>query len=358
LGWKKEEVQKGTLYNRQWLETEAGQKYKERTKELRKEYRQKNKEAIRLGKKRSEEATRLECLQHYSDLDLPACQCGEDNMNRLRIRTLRDSAQTRCRSKEGMGDPDEYYRLKKAGWPEGFHVVCFECNKANAKKRVCKSGPENAKYKREQVECATCNKALMRQQVHLRNNKTGAFFCSDGCHGQWLAKYNVGENCHNFKEHALTLSCAQCGKEVKRKRCNLSKSKRVFCSKPCEGDWKSANIVGDKVYNFAGGYDGYYGTTWPSARRATRKRDRYLCQRCGKTQKDNGKALDVHHKLPFRYFGIERHIEANDLTNLILFCATCHKWVESNETPEYVRSLGLQYPLQTLNNIAVISDPE
>jgi predicted HNH restriction endonuclease len=49
-----------------------------------------------------------------------------------------------------------------------------------------------------------------------------------------------------------------------------------------------------------------------------------MCQQCGKTPKDTGKALDVHHIQPFRTFGVARHADANALSNLIALCSRCH----------------------------------
>lgn len=61
--------------------------------------------------------------------------------------------------------------------------------------------------------------------------------------------------------------------------------------------------------------------------RAARARDK-VCQRCGKTPKEAGKALDVHHLVPFRQFGLARHAEANRIENLIALCNPCHLLTE------------------------------
>lgn len=78
---------------------------------------------------------------------------------------------------------------------------------------------------------------------------------------------------------------------------------------------------GGKIY--------YYGTDWPEQRNLARKRDNYTCQRCGITEDNLGKQLDVHHIVKFRYFGIKRHKEANVLTNLVCLCTSCHHIVEN-----------------------------
>jgi 5-methylcytosine-specific restriction endonuclease McrA len=80
---------------------------------------------------------------------------------------------------------------------------------------------------------------------------------------------------------------------------------------------------GEDAANWRGGYLPYYGGSWRRARRQARERDG-CCQDCGMTPSDLGRALDVHHLVPFKTFGVERHREANDLANLVTLCPTCH----------------------------------
>lgn len=77
---------------------------------------------------------------------------------------------------------------------------------------------------------------------------------------------------------------------------------------------------GGKVY--------YYGGSWDRQRNKARERDNYTCQRCGVTEIEIGRELDVHHKIKFRLFGVDRHEEANNLSNLICLCNPCHTIVE------------------------------
>jgi 5-methylcytosine-specific restriction endonuclease McrA len=49
-----------------------------------------------------------------------------------------------------------------------------------------------------------------------------------------------------------------------------------------------------------------------------------VCQECGCTPEESGRALSVHHIRPFKNFGIAHHEEANALTNLTSLCHTCH----------------------------------
>lgn len=100
-----------------------------------------------------------------------------------------------------------------------------------------------------------------------------------------------------------------------------------YCSTKC---WYN-HIRQDPVKhpNWRGGeYDHNYGRNWFQQKRSARKRDKYTCQNCGITEREYGRHLDVHHKVPFRNFGIERYKEANVLKNLISLCRGCHMIAE------------------------------
>lgn len=119
--------------------------------------------------------------------------------------------------------------------------------------------------------------------------------------------------------------CDACGQTFSFRR----GVQRRFCSKACfrqsfgdggaphgrqHGNWRNGNAEGQLSY----------GPSWPRARQAARERDG-RCVDCGKTPGEFGRALDVHHVVPFRSFGFERHREANALTNLVSVCRPCHR---------------------------------
>jgi DEAD/DEAH box helicase domain-containing protein len=87
-----------------------------------------------------------------------------------------------------------------------------------------------------------------------------------------------------------------------------------------------------------------YGPKWKNQRDLARARDGYRCQICGQPESD--KAHHVHHKIPFRMF--ESAVQANQLTNLITVCNSCHRKIE---TAVRVRS-GLAGLAFTLGNLA------
>lgn len=76
-----------------------------------------------------------------------------------------------------------------------------------------------------------------------------------------------------------------------------------------------------------------YGPNWHAAKKACLERDRYTCQKCGHVGRrlpNNRWSVHVHHKRKIAWFANSRTGEvdyesANDLSNLVTLCATCHK---------------------------------
>ena len=68
-----------------------------------------------------------------------------------------------------------------------------------------------------------------------------------------------------------------------------------------------------------------YGPNWPAQRNRARARDHYRCRMCGAPEQ--GREHDVHHQIPFRRF--DSYQQANQLTNLITLCRSCHRRAET-----------------------------
>lgn len=86
-------------------------------------------------------------------------------------------------------------------------------------------------------------------------------------------------------------------------------------------------LEADNHWNYRGGHHPY-GPGWAKIASAVRERDG-VCQMCGKTPEENGRALDVHHKEPLR------SSLNNDMSNLVALCMVCHHAVTRLEEIEY-----------------------
>ncbi|MDQ4079088.1 MAG: DEAD/DEAH box helicase [Chloroflexota bacterium] len=98
-----------------------------------------------------------------------------------------------------------------------------------------------------------------------------------------------------------------------------------------------------------------YGPNWRQQRLRTRAREGFRCADCRISEEELGRELDVHHIIPFREFGYvpgknDGYLAANDLSNLVALCPTCHRrsepWYRSDV------AMGLQGVAHALGNIA------
>lgn len=90
---------------------------------------------------------------------------------------------------------------------------------------------------------------------------------------------------------------------------------------------------GENSPTWSGGKRHYQGN-WLKQAKLCRDRDEHVCKICGKTEEENGKALDVHHIKKYKQF--EDPKEANKLENLISLCHHCHRFVHSNSNIDRV----------------------
>lgn len=111
---------------------------------------------------------------------------------------------------------------------------------------------------------------------------------------------------------AISVPCANCGKETPRKQRDRRRSGRLFCSRTC-ADAGQKRRDSETLR---------YGAGWKNRRAEVRRRDK-VCRACGKTSEENGAALHVHHLLPFRYGGTNRP------ENLVALCDSCHHTIET-----------------------------
>lgn len=178
----------------------------------------------------------------------------------------------------------------------------------------------------QEYECFYCKTIFIRKP--FQKNRTAVPFCSQDCYIKARQ-----ENLYNIPKPPtkprIVFTCEYCGKVVDLPA-ELKGARRFrFCSADCANQWHS----GENHNNWKGGnYRGYYGPNWSRQRRFARKRDNYTCQKCGITEQDYGKKLDVHHIVRFADF--DNYREANQLSNLISLCHTCHMKTEWESYPD------------------------
>ena len=148
--------------------------------------------------------------------------------------------------------------------------------------------------------------------------------------GRWKSENGKGKFCSlecrfESQKRALELNCGFCGSLFEKKKSQEARSKNHFCSKSCSISFH----VGCNHPQFICGKG--YGAEWRRISESIRNRD-VNCRRCGKTEFQNRRKLDVHHINPFFNFGYERRMEAHSDSNLIALCRSCHKTVEEGSS--------------------------
>lgn len=196
-----------------------------------------------------------------------------------------------------------------------------ECLKENVKaRRTGKHFPGKggrARVSKSEETCVICSKTFPLTTTEAAGGKKT---CSDQCRNAYYSQVSggLGEGI-----------CEGCGKHYKVSRYFLRNGRR-FCGDACRLQWFSQQaLTGEESPYWRGGtWAGYYGASWQSARRSARERDNHQCIECGKHRDELGYEPIVHHKVPFKHFGVERHIEANNLDNLCCYCRSCHLKIE------------------------------
>ncbi len=195
-------------------------------------------------------------------------------------------------------------------------------------------------------QCAKCGIRYRRPPSKLGNycsrdcfykDKYGEFNISAVCircglkfkTNKWRILHDKGKFC-SFKcrcksqEKRISCQCQQCGVLFEKKESQHKRSLNHFCSQDCSESYH----VGVRAQRFNGGCG--YGPEWKKIAAIIRSRD-VVCQKCGKTQKENRRKLDVHHLIPFYWFGYKHRTHAHCESNLVALCRSCHKDVEENE---------------------------
>ncbi|MGM7635534.1 HNH endonuclease [Bacillus sp. Hm123] len=195
----------------------------------------------------------------------------------------------------------------------------FFCNKecnAHYKREIEKPGP---KRDRIPLKCEECEEVF-----EVINSRKNAKYCSKSC----LGKAN-GKRAKQKLSKKITVKCAHCEQPIIKKPSNIKKIN--FCTVDCMATYYTEKklFTGEKSGTWRGGKITYYGANWLAQRRAARKRDEFICQKCGIPEMEYGQELSVHHIIPFSVF--DDYMEANKLNNLVSVCEPCHRVIHSGD---------------------------
>ncbi|KKN63584.1 hypothetical protein LCGC14_0500320 [marine sediment metagenome] len=134
-------------------------------------------------------------------------------------------------------------------------------------------------------------------------------------------------------ESYITKPCDYCSKAYTVHKIFVEKRNTRFCSNVCRGAQRSIDIRGSNNPHWTGGTATLidYGPNWHSQRRKAVRRDGHACQVCG-YRSGGDTILDIHHIRKVKDLGGDWE-SANQLSNLIALCRTCHRLVEKGSVP-------------------------
>lgn len=163
---------------------------------------------------------------------------------------------------------------------------------------------------RSRVECTClhCGGQFWRYPADIKRGC--GTYCSNKCSGSARTK-------------TVYCDCAYCGKSFQSTPAKIDHYGRKFCSRECYATAKSFSYRGAKNPEWRGGKSDYRGENWSQQRKAAYARDMGECRYCGKKPQKGKQKFQVHHIKPFRTFDGD-YVKANELTNLITLCHSCH----------------------------------
>lgn len=217
---------------------------------------------------------------------------------------------------------------------------CKDCRSTNQEKYDDRKASKGVP-----LTCEWCNKVY---RVNPRRIE-GRRFCSNSCCAYWRA---ASKNQQSPKERR----CERCQKLFRTHHGKSVNSQR-FCNDECRMAWfaeysrTEQRGENNPNWNPHALKEPYYGSTWSHARAAVWQRDNETCRSCGKTTVEIGVRPDVHHIVPFAWFGIQRHAEANQMGNLITYCRACHMRAEIR-VKEMVDVHGREKTIRMLKRLA------
>ena len=135
-------------------------------------------------------------------------------------------------------------------------------------------------------------------------------------------RLKLGLPAHRLSRGAQPTACSNCAAAIMRKPKDAERSRKLYCSRTCADAGQKRRDTETLRY----------GPGWKARRAEIRERDR-VCRSCSKTPEQNGRALHVHHLVPFRYGG------TNLPENLVTLCDSCHHAIEAttNRALESIR---------------------
>lgn len=229
-----------------------------------------------------------------------------------------------------MDDVGDYsgsaYRREFGSWNEAVEAANLNPN-------------HEPKKEKSEHTCDWCGSTVYRHDSQVTGSN---FYCSRECKHEYQEAEVVGKGHHQWAR--VECRCEYCGTIIYRKPSHLETREKVFCDMTCMGQYRQSS--GNP--NWKGGLAEDYGQNWEAVRQEAIERDNQQCQRCGLSSAESlsryDKSLHVHHLVPRRDFIEDGEFDAeraNQLSNLVTLCPSCHRrWEKIPLRPSLLSKIG------------------
>jgi len=214
-------------------------------------------------------------------------------------------------------------------------VQCPTCTRDDFKSRMAMK-IHHAKVHGEsiagvEVDCHWCGNSVRRNRSRIESAER--IFCDAECRGAWRSENWSNDEFPRWNGGPVTVECHRCGETFERRRNQVDRAERSFCSRSCFGAWRSEFQRGANNPSWTGGEsvrtavrDLIGQVPWETVASNVR---RDHCKMCGDAETTDDRALAVHHIIPIMAGG------CNGPELLMTLCPKCHRRVEAY-TRQYV----------------------
>jgi len=176
------------------------------------------------------------------------------------------------------------------------------------------------------VCCNYCGKKFETTEYRISVGR--GKYCSRSC----SAKARIDNRNPNWKGgRYVERICVVCGKKFYPTKYQVENGNGRTCSDDCRHIEHSLLLSGENAPLWKGGITPekhlfYNRREWKALIKKVWKRDKSICQRCGRKGKRGNRLFDVHHIVPVNVEEFRL-----DIDNLVLLCHECHLFVHSSE---------------------------
>ena len=168
-----------------------------------------------------------------------------------------------------------------------FMKVCKDCGELKLSIEFSKKNKSNFKIRQSQCKKCLYEKSKKYKCICKQCNeefsapKKNSIFCSRECEGKWRSENLVGENHPSY--NSIKCYCEYCGEEIYKTPYEIKTKKHLFCSRECKDKWYKENSVGENhpLYSRI-----YYNCEWCGKETNTNKyeydkvKNHFCCQMC------------------------------------------------------------------------------